>query len=372
MHLDISTEHFRDALGKILSVVDKKNSRPILTYILMDSYNNQLDIIATDLEVSAKLSIEANVSNPGKFCVNAKNIFDILRELPEKIISLKVDSSENILKISCDNIQYSLLVNDPDEFPNLLFENSENNLILNSNQISEIINKTAHAISTDETRMVLNGLFFQEIDSKLRVVATDGRKLSLIETDTNETKIENLVNGIIIPKKGVYEFKKISDTYEDEEIQLSIDDSFLYVNARNTYFLNIRLIARDYPKYQAVIPNKTSYGLIVDRTTFLNAIRRVKIMSYEKSNGVKINLIENEMTITANHPSFGEASESIPIEYTGKNFEIGFNAKYLLDTIATLNEGEISFEFNNEFSPVLIKSSNLPNFLSIVMPLNLQ
>ncbi len=372
MIVNFSTEEFRDALGKVLSVIDKKNSRPILTLNLLIAKDGQLELIATDLEVSVKIVITANVERDGVFCVNTKNIFEIIRELPDQITNLESNLEEKVLKISGENIQYSLLINNSNDFPILNFESDEIGFTINTDQLSEIIERTSHAISTDETRPFLTGLFLQEIDSKLRAVATDGCRLSLIETEILETNIDALINGIIIPRKGVFELKKIVDTFHNELINISIDDSFLYTNVLNKYFISIRLIARDYPKYQTLIPNKTSHNLITDKTSFLNAIRRVKIMSNEKINGVVLKFWNNEMTISANHPLYGKAIEKINIEYNGEEVEIGFNARYLLETLSTFEDGDISIEFNNKLTPFLIRSSLLPHFLSIVMPLKIQ
>jgi DNA polymerase-3 subunit beta len=205
----------------------------------------------------------------------------------------------------------------------------------------------------------------------LRAVATDGHRLSLLETDLGENNIESLVNGIIIPRKGVNELKKLADTFQDAEITIAVDDSFLYASIADQYFISLRLIAREYPKYQAVIPSKTTFTMTADRDSFFDAVRRIKIMSNEKSNGVKVRLSGEEMTIMANHPSLGDALETIPVNYDGGEMEIGFNAKYLIDTLSTFDEGDISLELNNEMSPVIIKSNNLPNYLGIIMPLRL-
>ncbi|HLE11944.1 MAG: DNA polymerase III subunit beta [Bdellovibrionales bacterium RIFOXYD12_FULL_39_22] len=372
MIANVSTEEFRDALGKILSVIDRKNSRPILTLNLLIAKNRQLELIATDLEVSVKIIISANVENDGVFCVNTKNIFDIIREFPDNSIQLESNIEEKVLKISGNNIQYSLLINSSNDFPVINFENSKNGFTVNTDQLSEIINRTSHAISIDETRPALTGLFIQEIDSKLRAVATDGCRLSLIEAEITETNNDSLINGIIIPRKGVFELKKITDSFRNETINISIDDSFLYTNVLNKYFISIRLIARDFPKYQTLIPSKTAHGLIVDKISLLNAIKRVKIMSNEKINGVILKFWNNEMVISANHPLYGKASEKVSVEYNGEETEIGFNAKYLMETITTYEDGDISVEFNNKLTPFLVRSASLPHFLSIVMPLKIQ
>ncbi|WPU65401.1 DNA polymerase III subunit beta [Peredibacter starrii] len=370
MKLTIQSQILRDAINKVLSVVDKKNSRPILTNCLIKSQGQKLELIATDLEVSAKILLNAQIEQEGSFCINSKNIADILRELPNDDVIMSVDNN-NLLNLTCKNINYSLLVTSTEEFPQLSFQNSSSEFRLKTKQIAQIINKTSHAISTDETRLYLNGIYLQMTDSKLRAVAIDGHRLALL--DTHEFIGENkfLVDGVIVPRKGISELKKIADTYPEDDVSISLDDSFMFVNARNEYYLSIRLIAREYPKYQTVIPSKTTNRFHIDRNAILNAVKRIKILSNEKTNGVKLNIQKNEIVISTNHPALGQATETLPITYDGKATEIGFNAKYLIESLSVLNETDVTFEFNNELSPVVIKADDLPEFLGIIMPLKL-
>jgi DNA polymerase III subunit beta len=370
MKLTIPSQILRDAINKVLSVVDKKNSRPILTNCLLKATKGQLELIATDLEVSAKILLKAQVEAEGNFCINSKNIAEILRELPNEDVVLNVEES-NLLKLSCKNINYSLLITSAEEFPQLSFQNQSSEFRLKTKQISHIINKTSHAISTDETRLYLNGIYLQLTDGKLRSVAIDGHRLALL--DTNEFIGENkfLADGVIVPRKGITELKKIADTYPEDEVSISLDDSFMFVNAMNEYFLSIRLIAREYPKYQTVIPSKTAYKFFIDRNAILNAVKRIKILSNEKTNGVKLNIQPDELIVSTNHPALGQAIETLPISFDGKPTEIGFNAKYLIESLSVLNETDVTFEFNNELSPVVIKADDLPDFLGIIMPLKL-
>ena len=371
MKVCLNTDIFRSAINKVLTVVDKRNSRPILTYALIKAEGDRLEISATDLEVSAKISINANVEESGTFCVNAKNIFDILRELPDGDVHLEIMEGENTLKLFFKDIHYTLLVYKNEDFPQIVFNNQNNEIKMNSQGLLDVISKTSHAISTDETRLYLNGIYLQERDSKLRAVATDGHRLSMVDTEVDVNGIDSLTNGIIIPKKGVAELKKLAESNPAAEIKLSLDDSFLYANSEDAYYLSVRLIAREYPKYQAVIPSKTSFLLTADKDLLFDAIRRIKIMSNEKSNGVRVHLKDKEMTITANHPSLGDASEKLPVDYDGKDMEVGFNAKYLIDTLSIFNNGEVLMELNNELSPVIIRSSAAPNHMGIIMPLKL-
>jgi len=370
MQVKVSSDSIRDAINKVVTVVDKRNTRPILAYTLIEARDGILSFSATDMEVSAKIQINAEVTNPGSFCVNAKNFFDILKELPSTDIELNLNESENSLQINCHDIHFSLLIFKNEDFPKLVFQNKNNEFGIPCEKVLEIISKTSHAISNDETRLFLNGIYFQEIDNRLRAVATDGHRLSLIDTELEINNIENLINGIIIPKKGVYELKKLAEA-ENGNITISVDESFIYVKSGEKYFLSIRLISREYPKYQAVIPQKTSATLIADKGMLLEAVRRIKIMSNEKSNGVRARITQGEVTLSANHPSLGDARERILGQYDGEDIEIGFNAKYLMETLATFDTGEINIEINNEFSPVLIKSNNDPNYLGVIMPLKI-
>src|SRR5690606_3196743 len=181
MKIAIQSHSLRDAINKVLSVVDKKNSRPILTNCLLKTSGNKLELIATDLEVSAKIILDAKIEGEGSFCINSKNIADILRELPNDELILNVDNN-NLLNLSCKNINYSLLIIASDEFPQLTFQNSSSEFKLKTKQVTHIINKTSHAISTDETRLYLNGIYLQLTDSKLRAVAIDGHRLALLDT----------------------------------------------------------------------------------------------------------------------------------------------------------------------------------------------
>lgn len=371
MKVVIESHKLRDGLNKVLTVVDKRNSRPILTNCLVQIKNGSIQLIATDLEVTAKIILQADTTSEGKFCINIKNIFDILRELPDDKLELNVDTEKNLLNLNCRNIDYSLLISSAEEYPQVNFDNVGNHFKLSALDVTKIINKTSHAISTDETRINLNGIYLQQLESKLRAVAIDGHRLALLDINNFDGNSNHLINGVIIPRKGINELKKMADTHAEEDLEFTLDDSFIYVNAGKEYFLSIRLIAREYPKYQTVIPSKTTYQFRVEKNTILNAVKRIRILSNEKTNGVKLSIKPNELIVSANHPSLGHAKEVVAINYEGADMEIGFNAKYMIESISVLDESEIYFEFNNELSPVVVRSENLPDFLGIIMPLKL-
>jgi DNA polymerase-3 subunit beta len=371
MKITIESHKLRDALNKILTVIDKKNARPILTNCLVSVRDNCIELVATDLEVTAKIILKGAVEDTGSFCINTKNIFDIVRELPDETVELNIDSEKNILNLNCKSINYSLLITNSEEYPQINFESSVKPFRLKAVDVAKIINKTSHAISTDETRINLNGIYLQQLEGKLRSVAIDGHRLALLDINNFEGDNNNLSDGVIIPRKGISELKKIADTYIEADLDISLDESFMYISANEEYFLSIRLIAREYPKYQTVIPSKTTYSMNVDRSSIYDAVKRIRILSNEKTNGVKLSIKPGQLTISANHPSLGHAKEDIAVQYDGKEIEIGFNAKYMIETLAVLEVSELIFEFNNELSPVVCRSNELPDFLGIIMPLKL-
>ena len=371
MQIQISADSFRNGITKILNVVDKKISRPLLTNCLLKAQDNKLTIIATDLEVSAKVLLDCNVVESGQFCINTKNIFDILRELPDDQVDIVCDNTKNVLKLTCQNINYSLVTAPVDEYPQLVFENTVNNFSISSKNILNLISKISYAISNDETRLMLNGIFMQLSGSTLRGVAIDGYRLAMLDIPDFAQDISQLIDGIIVPKKGVGELKRIAESNMEGSLNFSVDDSFVYVSTNDNYYLSIRLIAREFPKYQAHIPAKTTHSLALNRDAFIDAVKRIRILANEKTNGVKLSLSNNELTISANHAVYGDAVEKLNVNYDGAEINIGFNAKYLLDTLMVLDGEEIAFEFNNELSPVLVKSEALPEFMGIIMPLKL-
>lgn len=371
MKILIESHKLRDGLNKILTVIDKRNARPILTNCQINVSSDKLELIATDMEVTAKIILKAEVNSVGSFCINTKNIFEIVRELPDSQIELDIDQDKNILNLNCKNINYSLLITSSDEYPQVTFGNNSQPFELSSKNLLNIISKTSHAISTDETRVNLNGIYLQQHDDKLRSVAIDGHRLALLDINDFTEVNQTLTDGVIIPKKGINELKKMADGYPDKNLQISIDESFIYVSAGEEYYLSVRLIAREYPKYQTVIPSKTAYSITLERNSLLNAVKRIRLLSNEKTNGVKLSITTTELKISADHPSLGHATERIPIHYEGKELEIGFNAKYMVDSLTVLDVADIIYEFNNELSPVIIRSHEEENFLGIIMPLKI-
>ncbi|MBF0363566.1 MAG: DNA polymerase III subunit beta [Oligoflexia bacterium] len=362
----------REVLGKIVTVIDKKISRPILTFCMIEAKSeNVVEIAATDLEVSAKIQIDAHVLNEGAFCINAKNLVDILREMPNEEATFEISNESNTLKLSCDEIKFTLLIFKTDDYPRISFLNDASKFQISSLRVQTMISKIYHAISSDETKSFMNGIFLQQIDNNFRAVASDGHRLALIEFPNFVTNNNHLLEGVIIPRKGVNELKKIADSYPNDDMEISVDDSFAYINVKSHYYLSIRLVARLYPKYQNVIPSKTAYQMSVDKNTFLTAARRVKLLANEDSSSVHFSLTQERLVLKAENPLWGDATEKISVNYQGPNLDVGFNIRYVIELISVFDDSEVTFEFNNERSPFIVKSLNFPHFFGIVMPVKI-
>jgi DNA polymerase-3 subunit beta len=367
-----TTESLSLALNKISGIVDRKNTRPILNNCLFQSENDQLWIYATDLEVSAKIGIKIVSKQNFHFCVNLKQLSDILRELPKGEIKLEHDVQNNLLHITCNEANFSILTADVKEYPALTFEHAKFNMTLSSQEILKIVDKVSYAMSQDETRIFLNGVFIHQIENSLKAVAIDGHRLALVELVGHNYNDPILNNGILIPRKGISELKRIATDAANlgDPIICYIDSNFLTAVLRDDE-VSIRLITREYPKYQTVIPSKCNLVLKLNKESFLAAVKRVRLLSNEQTQGIKLQIKPGLLELTSSHSNLGKANEKLSVEYDGQETEISLNGRYLVDALNSVDKDTILIEFNNSQSPLVIKTKDDPTTLSIIMPLRL-
>lgn len=361
------------ALNTTMNVVDKRSQRPILSNSLLEIKENQLLITSSDLDLSVRVKIQVESFSEGRVCINPKSLFEILKELRSTEVEFE-KSETNTLTITAKNLNYKLLTVDDADFPKFRFlENNDSKEFINlqAKDLNKILNKVTHAISSDESRANLNGVYLQQIEDKLRAVSSDGHRLALAEASNLENFSDNLYDGVIVPRKSIVEIKRITEYDLAGNIKMSVDNTMLYINQKDEYQLAVRLVAREYPKYEKIIPQSSEAQFIASKEKLTSSIKRIKVLSHEKSNGIILKLTNDQLEIIANHPDLGFAKEFMDVEYSGHEMEIGFNAKFLLDVMSILDGEEIIFQLNNEKSPVLIRTNSDANFLSIIMPLNL-
>jgi DNA polymerase-3 subunit beta len=368
MNLTIAKEQIINGLQAVQNVVNVRTTLPILSNVLMRAEGDRLEFTATDLDVTITCSVEAKVNKPGSSTVPVKKLFGIVRELGSSEIDLEVDE-KNTCSIRAGASFYKINGLSADEFPPVTKFKDDKKVVLSQETVKGMMKKTSFAISTDESRYVLNGIFISLKDHKMTMVATDGRRLAMVDEEVDVT--EQSQGEFIVPAKAVNEMNRLLQEKGELEIRYTDNQAmFTLKDEKGSSILIIsKLIEGNYPNYRQVIPNEVKERISLIREEFLHALKRAEIMTSDKSNSVKLAFGKNNLAITANSPEVGEARESIAINYKGKEMAIAFNPKYLIDPLNALSNDEIFIELIDELSPGVVKING--PFLYVVMPMRL-
>ncbi len=368
MKLEIEKKDLLSLIGKTQNIVEKRNTMPILVNVLLEASGDQLKVFATDLEVSLTDEVSAKISQEGKIAVSAKKLFEITKELADGKLRL-VKKENNWLNIEQGKYRGHLVGVNAEEYPIFPTSLSESFLSVEANILKEMIDKTIFSVSNDETRYHLNGVYFEMIPKVgLRMVATDGHRLSLITKEIQKKTI-SLHQGVIIPRKGLFEIKKILENTEGN-VEIAVEGSQFIL--RSGYLnLMIRLIEGKYPNYQLFIPQQLDQKFSVDRELFLASLKKVSMMAQEKSKAVLFSLTNGKMEISSSNPDLGDAKDEIEIDYGGADLKIGFNARYIQDILANINQTKVQFEFKDHISPGLMKPFEDQQYTCVVMPMRI-
>ena len=368
MNLTISKEQILLGLQAVQNVVGSRTTLPILSNVLLRAEGDRLEFTATDLDVTVACSVEATVKKPGSSTVPVKKLFGIVRELNGSELDLEVDD-KNVCVIRSGPSFYKINGLAADEFPPLTKFKEDKKVKLPQETLKSMMRKSSFAISTDESRYVLNGIFISFKDHKMTMVATDGRRLALVD---EEAEISEKSQGeFIVPAKAVNELNRLLQDKGEVEINFTDNQaSFTLKDDKGSSVLVVtKLIEGNYPNYRQVIPGEAKERIALVRDEFLHALRRAEIMTSEKSNSVKLTFTKNKLEITANSPEVGEAKESLAINYKGKDLAIAFNPKYVIDPLNALDNDEVFIELIDELSPGVLKING--PFLYVVMPMRL-
>jgi DNA polymerase-3 subunit beta len=368
MNLTITKEQIINGLQAVQNVVSTRTTLPILSNVLLRAEKDKLELTATDLDVTISCGVEASVKKAGATTVPVKKLFGIIRELNNPEIELEVDD-KNMCSVRSGASFYKINGLSADEFPPLPKFKEDKKVVLPQEKVKGMMRKTSFAISTDESRYVLNGIYISLKEHKMNMVATDGRRLALVDEDVDVS--EKSQGEFIVPAKAVNELNRL--LLDKGEVELRYSDnqaSFTLKDEKGFSVLIItKLIEGNYPNYRQVIPAEPKERVALPREEFLHALRRAEIMTSEKSNSVKLSFSKNNLAITANSPEVGEARESLAINYKGKEMAIAFNPKYMIDPLNALAEDEIFLELIDELSPGVVKVNG--PFLYVVMPMRL-
>lgn len=371
MKFVVNRELFARSLSRIQGVLNRKATLPVLSNALLEALpEGTLRVAATDLDVTFDGRIPARVEAPGRLTVDGKRLFEIARSLPGEEIDAAVGEEQRLV-LRCKNAEFMLLGQGAENYPELPSAEGVELCPVDGMVLRELIDRTAFSASTDESRPALNGVYFHCLgEGRVRMVSTDGHRLSQGERDASRGADIPARDGVIIPRKGVGEIKRLLD-----EAGRDVSFGFLENNlvlAADDLWLFIRLIDAAFPDYKQVIPKATQRNVVLDRLAFLSSLRRIAILASERTHGVKIELADGRMTLVSDNPDLGKAREEIPLEdYDGGEMSIAFNSKYVVEILGNLTADKVDMSLNEALSPGLFREHENPDYLFVVMPMRL-
>lgn len=362
MQFEMDKDTLVEGLSKLVPITEKKSPLPILSHVLMELDGSNITLTATDLEVGLKTSLDCNVVEPGKITVPARKFFEIVKELRSGPIVVTSNERYRLNIISVPS-SFDLAGMDSADFPVWSDHSSIETSETHTETLIRMMDKTLFAASNDESRFNLNGVLFEREDNKTKLVSTDGHRLAVIETDLllpDETRF-------IAPKKGLVELKRFLENMK-QKVSFGFEKKNLIVKTERA-MMTVRLIDGDYPDYNKVIPQTEGQKAFIDRNSFVQSLKRVGILTSDKSRGININLSEDELKLSVSNPDLGSAEDSIPIDYKGDEVKIIINVLYLLDALNVISSEKVSVEYHKEGAPIIIKPCPEQDYFNIVMPM---
>lgn len=369
MEISVKREDLLHGLYLVQGVVERRTPQPVLAHVLIEPDGDHVAFSATDMEVGLRCRVPAKVKKGSPVTANARKLYEIAREITADEVTLKA-STAGWVDLLGGRSKFKVVSLDPKEFPALPLgpgAAAGTTIKIAAGTLREMIDKTLFAVSTDETRFNLSGVYLESSDDGLRMVATDGHRLAMIE---RSLKCVKLPKGVIMPRKGLVEVRKLLEQ-EEAELSLVIAEKDVRVQAGDVSFF-MRLVEGDFPDYKQVIPGSTRSKARMNREEFLGALRRIALLASERSHGVKLGLQKGTLEIAASNPEQGEASEDLEVSYTGEPITVGFNARYLLDVLGVHAAGDvIELGLTDEVGPGVLHGSQDPSFTYVLMPMRL-
>lgn len=363
MKLRVQKEEMLEKLSYIQNIVEKRTTMPHLNHFLLKAGRQSCTVMATDIETAIRGPLEAEVEAEGALCIPARKLFEIVKEIDGEV-SLKAD--DLWLKVGAGKSTFRLACIAPEEFPSWPDIGAADETAIEPSLLSEMIEKTLYCAGESDTRYNLNGLLFSLHDGLLTVVGTDGHRMALIEKPIGEAAAEP--KKVIVPRKTASEIRKFLD--KGGPVVMLLGKNHVLFKIGELEFL-ARLIEGTYPNYAQVIPAANERKLTADREGFVRALRRVSVMSREKSNAVRVDIEPGGMTLSSSNPDLGEAKDSLEVKYDGPALSVGFNARFLLDVLTAMTSANVLFELQDQLSPTLLKEEGDDSYKCVVMPMRI-
>ncbi len=375
MEIKANSSDLLKALNHIHGIVEVRHTLPILSNIVLSAENNELSLSSTNLDIFCSDKIDAEIVNSGEISVPAITFFEIVKRLPsgsDVILSMGDEDTELILK--CVRSKFNLSTLKTEDFPILSDKDLSTNFVISADELSRMIDKTKFAISNEETRYYLNGIFFHKAESNsikfLRAVATDGHRLAQYDIPLPQGAEE--ITGIIIPKKTVFELRKVLDD-ADGDVSVSLNENKIKFSFNNLKIIS-KVIDGTFPDYTKVIPQNNDKKFKTNNSELKNAIDRVSAVAINeetKSKAIKLTIENNKLNLSVESQSKGSAKEEIDISYSNEKVDIGFNSRYLLDICNEVDGDEIDVNLLDSISPAIILDKTDENLFFVLMPMRI-
>ena len=371
MQVTMARDELLTALQRVQGIVEKRNTMPSLANVLLEAKPDGLDVLATDLELGMRGLYKAKVKEPGSVTFSAKKLYEIIREIKEPEMTMTVKDN-SLVTIKAGRSQFKVVGLPGKDFPSLPAIERKGLISLPGEGLSQLIRRTVFAAGDNDTRYVLNGLLVTIIrvgdTPMLRFVGTDGHRLAVADQklESGEKELAGQELKAIIPKKAALEIRRLLEEGGDEPM-IGVTSNLL-VFRKSGLVLTSRLMEGNYPNYQQVIPKSSKNKIAVSRDDLEGALRRVSVLSHDKTSAVKLTFSEKSITLFCSHPDTGEAEEDIPASVRGESFSAGFNARYLLDVLGVIDGDKLVLDMEAPLSPCLILEEDTPLLQTVVMP----
>ena len=370
MKLTIERAVLLRALAHVQSVVERRNTIPILSNVRLEAEDGNLRLTATDMDLEVVEAVPAELAVAGATTAPAHTLYDICRKLPDGAeVALDTTGDAGRLEITCGRINFRLPCLPPEDFPVMSGGEFSHNFALPASELRRLIDKTRFAVSTEETRYYLNGIYLHCADGEdgqaLRAVATDGHRLARVDSDLPDGA--DGMPGVIVPRKAIAELRKLIDEM-DGAVQIDMSDTKIRYTF-DTVVLTTKLIDGTFPDYERVIPQNNDKMLEIDSRPFIDAVDRMAAISTDKSRSIKLALDSDKLMLSANSPDSASGEEELPVEFAGPGLEIGFNSRYVLDMTNHIDGERIQFSMADAVSPTIVRDTSDPTTLFVLMPM---
>jgi len=373
--INVSKEDFLPALNSLQSITGKKGTMAILANILIQTQENFIELISTDLEVAIKKNVAAEILSPGSLTLPAKILYEIVRESGSENIKIE-EKDKNWARIKAGSSMYNLAGTSSEEYPKFPEYNEESLISLPCEIIRELIDKTIFSAAQErESNYTLTGILLEkekteEGTSFLKMVSSDGHRLSIMEKELDkESENISIEKNTLIPRKGVSEIKKVCEGQKN--FSLGADKKQLVIQTKNSLMI-VRLMNGEFPDYKSIVNVIEKDNVIeIDRSKFLESLKRTNLFSEDTFNAIQLTVEDQKLILSSQNMDFGNAKDEMSINYTGDPLDLGFNCRYFIDTLQVMRSDTIKAYVNSDQSPCLIEGDNDQGFISIIMPMKI-